>query len=415
MLRGLLHDDAEERWTLDDLLAWFSIGRVNPAQARHAPRASRAFPFAGGRYLTARTLAQAMAGNWSEAVKIAKASALANWVERSLKSESVSKALADTAAVPRGGSRKIDDDTLLTRTLIALDPDVAIRCRGFAVMPDGLGPALVAALDDPDRLKLFRELVSNQIFSFWIERQTKVQPWMYGVQEITNRLAGFLARPSAGFGVERCLYELNPGLACQSEQFATVAATTPGDLLRAMDVVAANGGDIEIDRHIAAFFAARLSGNLDRELREMTAGAEPAHAIIGQLKLLGYVQTKTGPLEVNALAHYYLAAIGPILAKIHSANLRQRILRAVAKAAEAGRLIEMVTVLDDARSKRWDENTLRAGRRQYAAAEHELAALERAAVRRARDAQALGHRAAAYLASLLAALALATVMVGVVT
>ncbi|MDP6885104.1 MAG: ABC transporter permease subunit, partial [Rhodospirillales bacterium] len=60
-----------------------------------------------------------------------------------------------------------------------------------------------------------------------------------------------------GYGIERCLYELNPGLPCQSPHLNHDYVTRIRDLLPALDETANRVSEktLPIDRHIAAFIA----------------------------------------------------------------------------------------------------------------------------------------------------------------
>ncbi|MGE0255000.1 MAG: hypothetical protein AB7N54_13475 [Alphaproteobacteria bacterium] len=411
-LRGLLADEVESRWSLDDLVAWSGTGRITAVQGAPAASATRPFEFAGVRHRTARTLALAMAENWTEARAVVADDALATWVGRALRDEPRQKALVECRRMARNGPRPVGDDLLLSRTLIVLDPSAPIRVRGCATMPDGLGGALAAALGDEKRIAAFAEIVTGGLLGYWIEQQPRVRTWMYGIQEMGSKFATFLERPSAGFGIERCFYESNPGLPCMSPRLPAPGADTVHALLAALDLAAeANVDEPPVDRHVAAFLAARLPGLVDRELRDMADGANAARALVAEIRLLSYAQTRSGPEAVPALASHYLMRLGPALERLHSRQARDEVRQAAEAAAGRGSLAELIEAVDDSRARRRDDTGFRNARAHWAAAEQEIAALEAMAERRADLARAVGHRAAAWVASVAAAGALAIVVI----
>jgi eukaryotic-like serine/threonine-protein kinase len=69
-LRGLLNDDADERWTLEDLGQWANGKRGSPIQSSLPLRASRGFEFDGRNYSNCREVGNAMSKNWSQAAAV---------------------------------------------------------------------------------------------------------------------------------------------------------------------------------------------------------------------------------------------------------------------------------------------------------------------------------------------------------
>ncbi len=65
LLRGLLTDDARQRWTGADLEQWQSGRRLTPKNTDAGKRAARALEFGGKEYTQVRPLAQALAAQVS--------------------------------------------------------------------------------------------------------------------------------------------------------------------------------------------------------------------------------------------------------------------------------------------------------------------------------------------------------------
>ncbi|MSO81168.1 MAG: hypothetical protein EXQ97_06030 [Alphaproteobacteria bacterium] len=226
------------------------------------------------------------------------------------------------------------------------------------------------------------------------------------------KFAAFLERPSAGFGIERCLYELNHGLPCASPRLPSVGADTVHALLASLDLAEERVPDeLPVDRHVAAFLAARLPGLIDRELHDMADGTNSARALVAEIRLLSYAQSRSGQDSLPARAGHYRAHLAPALERLHSRQLSDEVQHAVAAAAVRGNLAELVEAIDDSRIWRHDDTGFRTARSHWIAAKQEIATLEAVAGQCGEAARALGHRAAAWVASVAAAGALAVLVV----
>lgn len=83
-LRGLLHDDSRERWTLEQLDLWINGRRLTPLQPRMEKRAQRTFRVGNHEYATARGAAYGLMSNWDKALGIIKEGRLEVWLRRGL-------------------------------------------------------------------------------------------------------------------------------------------------------------------------------------------------------------------------------------------------------------------------------------------------------------------------------------------
>ena len=69
-LRGLLNDDPQERWTLEDLGMWANGRRGSPIQQAVESRAARSYSFMNKDHYTCRELAQTMSENCDMEINI---------------------------------------------------------------------------------------------------------------------------------------------------------------------------------------------------------------------------------------------------------------------------------------------------------------------------------------------------------
>lgn len=406
VLRGLLNDDPASRWGIGELESWVAGGCPNPPLPP-GPRAERSFAFHGQQLWTARALALALWSHWTAAVEVARSDDLERWVERDLRDAARAKAIALSHDFVRKAGSTDNEALLLASKLIALDPSGPIRLQGLAVMPDGLGPALASAIGNPALTGTLAETIRTQLPTYWVAHQAKPLPWMADVRDSAVRLASFMKRRGP-FTVERCLYELNPGLACASPGLSSGYVLTLPEMMRTLDAMAGSH-PVSLDAHACAFIAARAAKLSDRLLTGVASADSAAEVALAELRLLAWVQDRYGPARLDALSRAFADRLGPVVESYRNRKLRQKLGNALGQAAREGRLSTLLNVVADRRNLRWDRAAYRAARQQYRDAEVELALLDRAAPTHSGRAVMLGHRLAAGLASFIALIAIAVI------
>ncbi|MGY8961819.1 MAG: protein kinase domain-containing protein, partial [Alphaproteobacteria bacterium] len=170
-LRGLLNDDVLERWTLEDFGQWANGRRGTPIQVAAPMRASRSFSFAERNFFTCREIGYAMSKNWDQAAAIIHDGSLDDWLRRALGDSNMVEAVG-VAKMDLPPSEIENNDIVVTRVCIALDPDAPIRFRELSVMVDGI-QSLIASLDENrSTLGLVAQVLNYNFLNFWIENQT---------------------------------------------------------------------------------------------------------------------------------------------------------------------------------------------------------------------------------------------------
>jgi hypothetical protein len=375
MFRALLRDEPDERWTAEDLLAWLNNGRgaVVPAAAR--VEGVRPFVFGDQKYRSGPALAEGLAGDWPAAIEVVKSGEVEEWLETSLKDKGRRAAYARCRIGGPDGPRSIGDDLLLARVLIVLDPNGPLRYRDLTVMPDGIGPLMADVFGDATQLKLLVDVLSGMLPAFWMEQKKRPTYAMFGTGDTLTRVMPMLAQQAAGFGVERLLYELNPGLACQSATVTAATATDVTQLLNALDERVGQQGAI-FDRHIAAFLATRISGSVDRDLNDVTLARTPGDKLLVQLRLFAYAQGKSDAYELQGLCGYFLEQSPAIIQTFRNIPLRAKLAKAARIAAESGDLERIVKVLSSEKHRTWDTRGFNAARKQFVRGADEIADLQ---------------------------------------
>ncbi|MBI3453719.1 MAG: hypothetical protein HY057_12990 [Rhodospirillales bacterium] len=407
-LYGLINDSPGERWTLEQLKLWLD-GKRQQSLRGSAPAARSRVPFRlGQRELwTARDLAQALAKESEAASKELRAGTVHEWVRRDLGDQRAADALDQAVPVNNVGiGRRAIESLHIARASIALDPAAPIRYQGLSVHQDGLGTALALALQKPGGAQIFGELFRSKLPALWLAAQTILGKRALALSVASERLGRWIEDSNLGQGIERCLYELNPNLPCRSPLAARYWVGEPADILPALEVAAKEGhaDSNPIDRHIAAFLAARVQADSDRLLALLTPTHLDSHAAIGMLKLLARLQERYGPTALPGIAGWCAKLIRPAIEAFHYRALRAQLLSDLDRVSRQGNLPQLLDLADNPQLRQQDQDGFRGARAEYATAEHEIVDGVTRAEARTTSARRSGHEFAALFAAVVASL-----------
>lgn len=408
-VKGLLSDDPKQRWSLKDLELWVNGRRLSPKQPQVARRAARPMEFNGGEYWHLRTLADALSRSSVSAVHAIDSGELDRWLRRSMGDEervrAVSEAIASASAFGRTGNF---EERLVSRVCMALDPAAPMRYRGRSVMPGGLGPALAYAFRRNDGVQALAEAMAGQLPMFWISMQGDFRPEHVPVVKTYDSLRIVLERAGPGFGIERILYELNPFMPCISPIVDDYYPATVNALLSALDAEAAspNRASEPIDRHIMAFIAARLRRLDEKLLATLNSSVEPGRRATAVLAILAEAQSHHGPTRLPGLAQWIQPLIEPAIDRFRKRSLREKVREAVARAIPNGRLTELLSLIDDVRAVRQDQDGFNHAMTAYHAMSMEVSRLRKEIDDQVSLAQSVGRQLAAVASGIVSAILL---------
>lgn len=408
-LRGLMIDDAKQRWTLSDLDLWLQGRRMSPKQPQVARRGARPFEFQGEEILHCRALSRALARNSAAAVPQIERGDVEKWVRRSVgdeaRAEAMQTAIASAAAGGRGASQ---EDKLVTRVAIALDPPAPIRYRGLSVMPDGLGPALAEAMWQNVSVQPFAEFVVAQFPHFWVNCQIDFRPEHVPMVQAYDGYRALLEHVGMGFGVERIVYELCPPCPCLSPPLRDYYVLTPAELLSALDHLATkpNRGRDPVDRHVLGYITTHHKKLNDRLLIPLSNPHDPARRMVAMISVLADVQNRFGPARVPHLCGWLVVLMEPVFKRFKNKETRERMKAEVTNVARDGVLDALVRIVDNPDAIRADDKGFLGAMRQYESLTKQIDRLRASITDRTGLAEGMGRQVAAVITSVIAGLSI---------
>lgn len=349
--RGVLTDNIAERWDLNQLQAFVDGKRFNMAAPTPPKDAARPFTFADEMVFSRRYLAHVLHKNWKLAVKDIRSLNIERWCETSLNrpevAEQVERAMrigADKAS----SERQIND--MMTRIFMALDPVGPLRAKTLSVRPDGI-PLMLSSLADTREPELYQliNMIESEISAIWSENSpSNKSADLSQVNWRLQRVRPYLKMNALGFGLERVLYELNPSLPCQSPMLKPFHVTTAIDALQTLDVMSKTktGDHTVVDRHLAAFLAAKIDLRKQVRLSELTSIDALIHNNeLAMLRILSIAQQKSGSPKLVGLCAWAGMHVEKMTNEIHNRVVRRQQKLKLKRRAAGGMLVDVLSAV----------------------------------------------------------------------
>jgi hypothetical protein len=270
----------------------------------------------------------------------------------------------------------------ISRISILLDPIGPVRYKGLVTMPHAMGPVLADAFRTKDKKKinLIVDCIGSGTAIKWYGAQSQRDQFMYEAElKGMRRVQALLRHSGPGYGIERCLYMLNPGYPCQSDILQGKFVADAYDLLPALESLVANNGKLPtiLDRHLTAFIASRIKANIDRLLAALeTSQGDAFLTKLGMLSLLAAVQSKHGPSELPHLCAWLAKELEPAVDRFKSKTLRDQMRTNLIAQSGGGNLVNLHNCLNNDNALKRDEAARKMATREFAGAAKEIATLE---------------------------------------
>jgi hypothetical protein len=348
--RGILNDNPADRWGLDQLSQFIGGKRFNMIAPTPPKEAARPIVFDGENIFSRRVIVNAMRKNWREATKDIRALSLARWCETSLHRPELAERL-DRAIRSGGGGAMSNDKQLtdmMTRVFAILDPAGPLRTKTLSLRPDAIPMMIASVIEDKGpELGQLLHMIQTNICSFWMEQHdSNKSPDMSQFIWRLQRVKPYIESRALGFGVERALYELNPSMCCQSPLLKPYHVTSVVEALSTLDILAKSAAQDTslIDRHIAAFLAAKIDLNREIRLDDVTRIPELSeNQELIMLRLIARAQQKHARLKLIGLCAWSGMRIEKMFDTIHNRVIRKRQKLLLKKLVSTGSVSEVLS------------------------------------------------------------------------
>lgn len=304
LYRGLLHDKPSARWRSSQLRDFLKGKQFNLVRVPAQIEATRSIFFDEVQHFNRQSLSHALFKNWSLARSFLREDKLIKWIEGSVGSPEMAEQLRQIQKLTSTGNMKnaIFDanDELVARSLLILDPTGPLRVKAISTYPEALGNLLAQEFNK-------KSISSLQMISTFLKKNITRESSLDSEERRQpipqSRLHDLVAEPGLGFGLERCLYELNPALPCQSSLLTKDYILTLNQILMTLDTLAEESTNYPVDKHIAAFIASRLNLTVDISLKSLADFPKfKTNQHIQTLALLAVAQKESGIKKLKGLS-----------------------------------------------------------------------------------------------------------------
>lgn len=349
LLKGMLSDDPQQRWNIDDVAVWIGGKRPPSHQAQRKRKGARGLNFVGKNHFFVPELAFDAARDPELFSRMVEDGQIEQWLTRSLDDKEGHERYEMSLKNVKNQGRDKNYGHLVTSYIrSALMPEWPLFYRGRMLNYEGFDTALAQAFEKGEDLKIFHELIEKSAFVNQLYMQEAkgmpVSRWLKVYEEC--RLA--LKQMRAGFGLERCLYLLNQNVNCLSPRLKGYFVTNAEELLYAFESIAEQGGqrDLFLDRHSIAFLCEVDARCVDGFLFELNS-SERHKQILGNIKCLAQVQKRYKVSSLPHLAKAFSDMLPYVYERFHDRTIRGNVEGQVKSAARAGDLAAIAAVLEN--------------------------------------------------------------------
>ncbi len=374
-LRGLLSDEVKERWDSEALDSWLNGQKRSPIQHHPAPKPKIVFKFLGHDHTSPHTIAQSFSKNVNDAAKVIKGGKLELWLRQSYGSPELADAVIASITISKVHASGPDgsDEILVSKVCMRLDPDAPVRYKNFAVMPDGFGAALAVEYLRKGNFQIPGEILARDLMGYWFAAQNHMTPDLVMLDRTFKTLRGFAAIHEMGYGLDRCLYELNRFLPCQSDFLQKLYIDHIDELLPALDDMAdkADMRSRPMDKHLAAFIATHFKHDIHPHLKALS---EPKTEIslIGMLSLFALMQWHLKIDTLFGLSSWIGGLLQPAIGTYHSRTTRRTIELEIPALVRQGSLPDLFDLIDNAERRGRDKANFEEAQIEFTHAEEEI-------------------------------------------
>lgn len=351
IFKGLLSDRQKERWSLNKLFEYITGSKKFTASSGPLyDNTNRVYIFNDHKYDNIAILTYDIWQNWFSYKKILNDENFSVWLERGVGDVGLAENVNYLIKNIRFNrtNPQLAEDEAMTKIMAIIDPVMPIRYLSIAFSFSAVGRMLAfgIAMNHSEVINLLAKIFQFSNFKMLEVSDNASRHNRQNIFTSLEKCKLFLNNTLLGFGIERCLYHLNPDLPCQSQLVIKYAVTNTSDLMRIIENDIAPNSQIIIDRHIAAFIAHRL--NVDHEFKIKVAEiyAEFADKALHSLTLFAVTQ-KYAKLKLPNIATKYANSLTHIIDLFYSKSTRIILSKEIEKIAKQGDLFLMLQVITD--------------------------------------------------------------------
>ncbi len=368
-LRGMLQDDPEQRWTLDDVSMWVDGQRIGVKQGGiKRLNANRPLPFVKDKYIRPELLGYDFKAHVQEAHQLIISGELEKWVDRSVANPAL-KARLQLAyeSSDKYGQKTGHLERKVAQVALALNNDSSLFYKDIDFLPDGFGLSFAKALVDGEEIKAYAQMLEISLISFWVENKRDDAADVAVLLSAIESCRMSAKQAGMGYGIERCAYLLNSDIPCLSPKFEDYYIKTPEDYFVALNDLSIKDSGLEriVDRHVAAFISVRDRQMIDAYLADINSDVAHVKAI-ALLKMLATIQLRANLDKAPGISNWVVDHLSkPLLERIHDRDMRKSIDMKLKRLASNGDVVAIASLFEKETVLRKDRGDFNNAMKEY--------------------------------------------------
>lgn len=352
LYRGLLNDKSTMRWNGSQVRDWLKGKYFNLVRISPPIEATRSIMFNDLQYFSLEALAYALYRHWNISKKFLREDKLTKWVEGSVGNPELAdklRSVQKTTIIPRQfGSVFDNDDELVICTLHLLNPYGPFQFRNISINLNAFGTVLSHAFSQKktETIQILGMAFSHHLYGY-LEAHSEKNSNSKLIWHLKNAME-FIPKTGLGFGIERCLYELNPNLHCISPLVTSDYALTVPQLVEILNGKCDKQDTYPMDRHIAAFVASRL--NVRNEIKIKGLSRHPkfsTNKYIQAAYILNLAQKDSGLKKLTGLTQALAKNLTSIAEMLHGKVHKKDFVDNINKVAKEGNVTSLYKTASD--------------------------------------------------------------------
>lgn len=350
-----LHDEANIRWSPEQLLEWLA-GKITKASHDSIADNKNTIAFGETNHSSRKSLAYGLFKNWNEATRFIKDAKLFKWVSRENISadtlEEIKAIVEKKAESPFVTTNTSGSQSKVSKILSLLDQNGPIRLEDIAFSAPSI-PILVHYLithNRRDAVEKIIKLIKEEAWALYSKNHDAAGYLKNSLADHYMKIASYVQFSSITKGLDRFNYSLNNKLHCYSTLFKNKHVSTLHELIDAMESIAAKFPTrLNIDKNVIAFVSAKL--DILDEIKPAILQNFPKfseHHSVRNLSILYILEKNVKgmkiPLTVTVIANQLKEMFEE---SIHNIEFRQKLSDQLAQVAKEESIKNIVQLLYD--------------------------------------------------------------------
>lgn len=362
LVRGLLIDSCDQRWSLKELSSWIGGTKQILVQPQPPRRASRPIQFNNRDDIyTIHQLSYELRKNPTAATEFVNRNDLAMWLKNSLNDSSRIHQLDDLKSILPSHASASEK---LLGIIQILDRDGPIQWQDKSFMSSGLGYCIAHSLIQGEGVEKFHYLLMSPVLSYYMiesdNQNNSNSDESEQMEKTYSRLRHAIEYRGYGGGIERCIYMLCRTIPCLSSHIMKYNALRVYDVLFALNSLGLKEDRPEypIDRHIAAYIMVH-EPNISQTYFHDLDSKQINKKVLAMLRMYADLQNRYRIKNLQGLCKWFFELSEHIVNSFNNLKVREALRRKIETAIIGGNLMALAKLLDNRKALEADHMGLR--------------------------------------------------------